>query len=147
MFKSKYAYGGEEAAKGRWRTIAHTLAKHAPGDKKEWEDKIYRLMWNGWLSPASPVLSNTGTDRGLNVSCSVGVVPDSYDGFYSALREPGLLSNVGFGCSADFSGIRPCSSAISAGGIASGVVPFIEDFAIMTSKMSLGGNRRGSTAS
>lgn len=147
MFKSKYAYGGEEAAKGRWRTIAHTLAKHAPGDKKEWEDKFYRLMWNGWLSPASPVLSNTGTDRGLNVSCSGGVVPDSIDGFYTALREQALLSKHGFGCSADFSGIRPRGSAISAGGIASGVVPVIEDFAIMTSKVSQGGNRRGSTAS
>lgn len=147
MFKSKYAYGCEEGAKGRWRTIAKTLAKHAPGDKQEWEDKFFNLMWRGWLSPASPVLSNTGTDRGLNVSCSGLVVPDSIDGFYTTLREQALLSKYGFGCSGDFSEIRPRGSAISGGGQALGVVPVIEDFAIMTSKVSQGGTRRGSTAS
>lgn len=147
MFKSKYAYGCEEGAKGRWRTIAKTLAKHAPGDKQEWEDKFFNLMWKGWLSPASPVLSNTGTDRGLNVSCSGLVVPDSIDGFYTTLREQALLSKYGFGCSGDFSEIRPRGSAISGGGQALGVVPVIEDFAIMTSKVSQGGTRRGSTAS
>lgn len=147
MFKSKYAYPGEDGAKGRWRTIAHTLAKHAPGDKQEWEEKFFNLMWRGWLSPASPVLSNTGTDRGLNVSCSGLVVGDSIDAFYSSLREQALLSKHGFGCSGDFSGVRPRGSLISGGGQASGVVPVIEDFAIMTSKVSQGGSRRGSTAS
>ncbi len=147
MFKSKYAYGGEEGAKGRWRTIAKTLSAHAPGDASEWEDKFCQLLWKGWLSPASPVLSNTGTDRGLNVSCSGGVVGDSVDSFYSSLREQALLSKHGFGCSSDFSSVRPRGSAISGGGQASGVVPVIEDFAVMTSKVSQGGNRRGSTAS
>ena len=147
MFKSKYAYEGEDGAAGRWRTIAKTLAQYAPGDKALWEQKFYLLLWNGWLSPASPVLSNTGTDRGLNVSCSGGVVGDSVDSFYTALREQALLSKYGFGCSGDFSSIRPRGSEISGGGKASGVVPVIEDFAIMTSKVSQGGTRRGSTAS
>lgn len=147
MFKSKYAYGTEQGVKGRFETISKTLAKYAPGCEKEWEEKFFNLLWKGWLSPASPVLSNTGTDRGLNVSCSGGVVPDSVDGFYTALREQALLSKHGFGCSGDFSSIRPRGSAISGGGQASGVVPVIEDFALMTSKVSQGGNRRGSTAS
>ena len=147
MFKSKYAYGTENAVLGRFQTISKTLSKYAPGDQKEWQDKFFQLLCNGWLSPASPVLSNTGTDRGLNVSCSGGVVPDSVDGFYTALREQALLSKHGFGCSGDFSSIRPRGSAISGGGQASGVVPVIEDFAVMTSKVSQGGNRRGSTAS
>ncbi len=147
MFKSKYAVGGEEAAKGRWKTIAKTLAKYAPQDGKDWEDTFFQLMWKGWLSPASPVLANTGTDRGLNVSCSGLVVGDSIDSFYSALREQALLSKYGFGCSGDFSSIRPRGSAISVGGKASGAVPVIEDFATMTAKVSQGGNRRGSTAS
>lgn len=147
MFTSKYSYGGEEGVKGRWRTIAKTLSKHAPGNAGEWEDKFFNLMWKGWLSPASPVLANTGTDRGLNVSCSGQTIPDSIDGFYSSLREQALLSKYGFGCSGDFSAIRPRGSAISGGGKASGVVPVIEDFATMTSKVSQAGTRRGSTAS
>ena len=147
MFKSKYSYGGEEGVKGRWRTIAKTLSQYAPGDVSEWEDKFFNLMWNGWLSPASPVLANVGTDRGMPVSCSGQYVGDSVDSFYSNLRESALLSKYGFGCSGDFSDIRPRGSSISTGGKASGVVPVIEDFAIMTSKISQGGNRRGSTAS
>lgn len=147
MFKSKYAVGGEEGAKGRWRVIAKTLSKHAPQDGKDWEETFFQLMWKGWLSPASPVLANTGTDRGLNVSCSGLVVGDSIDSFYSSLREQAILSKHGFGCSGDFSSIRPRGSSISVGGKASGVVPVIEDFAVMTAKVSQGGNRRGSTAS
>ena len=147
MFKSKYAVEGELGVKGRFETIAKTLAVHAPKDGRNWEEEFFNVLWKGWLSPASPVLSNTGTTRGLNVSCSGGYVGDSVDSFYTALREQALLSKHGFGCSGVFSDIRPRGSFISGGGAASGVVPVIEDFATMTAKISQGGNRRGSTAS
>ena len=147
MFSSKYAVPGEKGVKGRFKTIASTLSKYMVGKEKEWEKKFYYLMWKGWLSPASPVLSNTGTTRGLNVSCSGGYVGDSIDSFYSNLHEQAMLSKYGFGCSGYFGDIRPRGSAISDGGKASGVVPVIEDFATMASKVSQGSNRRGSTAS
>ena len=147
MFTQRYAYKGEAGVRDRWRTIARTLAPYAPGDTRDWEEKFFQLMWRGWFSPASPVLANTGTDRGLNVSCSGGVVPDSIEGFYEQLKEQALLSKYGFGCSGDFNGIRPRGSSISTGGKASGAVPVIEDFATMTAKVTQGGNRRGSTAS
>ena len=147
MFKAKYAYPGEDGVKGRWKTIAKTLSQYAPKDGTDWEKEFFDIMWNGWFSPASPVLANTGTDRGMNVSCSGGYVEDSIDGFYSALHEQAMLSKNGFGCSGYLGDIRPRGSSISKGGRASGVVEVIEDFAIMTSKVSQGGNRRGSTAS
>lgn len=147
MFKSKYAVEGEVGVKGRFETIAKTLATYAPKDGRKWEQEFFNVLWKGWLSPASPVLSNTGTTRGLNVSCSGGYVGDSVDSFYTALREQALLSKHGFGCSGVFSDVRPRGSFISGGGAASGVVPVIEDFATMTAKISQGGNRRGSTAS
>jgi hypothetical protein len=39
-----------------------------------WEEVILPLsffdyIWRGWLNLATPVLSNTGTDRGLPISC------------------------------------------------------------------------------
>ena len=147
MFKSKYAVEGELGVKGRFETIAKTLAVHAPKDGRDWEEEFFNVLWKGWLSPASPVLSNTGTTRGLNVSCSGGYIGDSVDSFYQSLREQALLSKHGFGCSGVFSDVRPRGSFISGGGAASGVVPVIEDFATMTAKISQGGNRRGSTAS
>ena len=35
------------------------------GREAEWEEKFFNEMWNGILSPASPALANTGTDRGM----------------------------------------------------------------------------------
>lgn len=144
MFKQKYAVDGEEAVYGRHRTIARTLARHLRGREEEWEEKFFNLLWNGILSPASPALGNTGTDRGMVVSCSGQVVDDSVDGFYKALHETAMLSKWGFGTSADFSNIRPRGAKISTGGKANGVVEVIEDFFTTAGKISQGGKRRGS---
>ena len=144
MFKEKYAYRGEDAVRGRHRTIAKTLARHMVGREDEWEEKFFNELWDGILSPASPALSNTGTDRGLMVSCSGQFVGDSVESFYSNLRETALLSKQGFGTSASFSAIRPRGTRISKGGKASGPVEVINDFFTAAAKISQGGNRRGS---
>ena len=144
MFKKSYAVQGEDALLGRHRAIAKTLAKHMIGREAEWEEKFFNEMWNGILSPASPALANTGTDRGMMVSCSGQYVGDDVDSFYSNMRETALLSKQAFGTSADFSSIRPRGSKISGGGTASGPVPVIEDFFTTAAKISQGGNRRGS---
>lgn len=144
MFKKSYAVPGEDALLGRHRRIAKTLAKHMIGREAEWEELFFNEMWNGILSPASPALANTGTDRGMMVSCSGQFVGDDVDSFYSNMRETALLSKHAFGTSADFSSIRPRGSSISGGGKASGPVPVIEDFFTTAAKISQGGNRRGS---
>lgn len=147
MFSTKYSVQGEAGVKGRFETISKTLSKYMVGAEKEWEDKFFNLLWKGWLSPASPVLSNCGTTRGLTISCSGGYVGDSIDSFYKSMHEQAMLSKYGFGCSGYFGDIRPRGSAISGGGKSSGVVPVIEDFALMASRVSQGSNRRGATAS
>jgi ribonucleoside-diphosphate reductase alpha chain len=144
MFKSKYAVDGEAAVYGRHRTIAKTLARHMKGREAEWEEYFFKELWDGILSPASPALANTGTNRGMVVSCSGQYVGDSVDSFYTNLRETALLSQMGFGTSADFSLIRPRGASISRGGNANGAVEVIEDFFTCASKISQGGNRRGS---
>lgn len=144
MFKKSYAVPGEDALLGRHRRIAKTLAKHMIGREAAWEELFFNEMWNGILSPASPALANTGTDRGMMVSCSGQFVGDDVDSFYSNMRETALLSKHAFGTSADFSSIRPRGSSISGGGKASGPVPVIEDFFTTAAKISQGGNRRGS---
>ena len=144
MFKKSYAVPGEDALLGRHRRIAKTLAKHMIGREAAWEEMFFNEMWNGILSPASPALANTGTDRGMMVSCSGQFVGDDVDSFYSNMRETALLSKHAFGTSADFSSIRPRGSSISGGGKASGPVPVIEDFFTTAAKISQGGNRRGS---
>ena len=144
MFKEKYAYKGEEAVLGRHRKIAKTLAIYMKGREAEWEEKFFNEMWDGILSPSSPALSNTGTDRGMMVACSGQVVGDSVESFYEGMKETALLSKEGFGTSANFSHIRPRGSAISKGGKANGAVDVINQYFDTVAKVSQGGNRRGS---
>lgn len=144
MFKEKYAYKGEMGLLDRHITIARTLARHMKGAETEWEDKFFHEMWVGILSPASPALGNTGTNRGMVVSCSGQEIQDDVESFYDNLKETALLSKQAFGTSGDFSKIRPRGSKISRGGKANGPVDVIEDFFTTSAKITQGGNRRGS---
>jgi ribonucleoside-diphosphate reductase alpha chain len=146
MFTSKYAVEGEHGLKGRHKTIAKTLASYMTGQEEYWEDKFFEIMWKGWLSPASPVLANTGTDRGLSVSCSGQYIADSVDSFYTNRHEAAMLTKHGFGCSGYFGDIRPRGTAISVGGKASGAVPVMNGFFQDASEVSQGSNRRGAFA-
>lgn len=146
MFKEKYAVPGEMAVLDRHITIARTLARHMRGAEAEWEDKFLHEMWTGILSPASPALANTGTNRGMVVSCSGQKVEDNVESFYDNLKETALLSKQAFGTSGEFSSIRPRGAKISKGGKANGPVDVINDFFTASRKISQGGNRRGSFA-
>lgn len=140
----------------RMSCIAEILARFVPypvGKKrrrefeKRWQDRFFSLMWEGILSPATPVLANVGRPhKGMSVSCSGQFVEDSVDSFFSNLRETALLSKNNFGTSADFSSIRARGSKTSAGGKASGPVPVMEQFFATASMVSQGGNREGSGA-
>jgi ribonucleoside-diphosphate reductase alpha chain len=145
LFKDKYTYGEDTTFRKRATTIARTLAKHTY-DPAKYEDKFFQLLWKGWLSASTPVLANTGTNRGLPVSCSGGVVGDSIEGFYSSRLETALLTKHGFGTSGYLGDIRPRGSAISVGGVASGVLPVIKGFVQDSQDVSQGSTRRGSFA-
>ena len=144
MFKKAYSVDGELAVLGRHRTIAKTLARHLGKHAAEYEEKFFHELWNGILSPASPALANTGTKRGMVVSCSGQVIGDSVYDFYTALRETAVLSKYGFGTSGDFSSIRARGSKFSDRGKANGASDVIDDFFTCASKISQGGTRRGS---
>lgn len=151
MFKGKYLNKGEEAFRGRAKTIAKTAASYLPDQfdnrsRKQWENLFYRNIWNGWTSCSTPVLSNTGTDKGMSVSCSGVYIGDSVDSFYKKLHENAILSKHGFGTSAFLGDIRGRGEIISRGGKASGTFPVFQDQNIMASKISQGGTRRGSVA-
>lgn len=147
MFKERYAVENEEGVKGRFQTIARVLSSYLPEKyQEEYKQKFFDLMWNQILSPASPVLANTGTDRGMNVSCSGQDVEDSVWGFYEAMQETAMLSKYGFGTSANMTNIRPRNSKISKGGTANGAKVVIDDFFTCATKISHGGMRKGSFA-
>tara|TARA_Y100000593_G_scaffold94032_1_gene191242 strand:+ start:42485 stop:44167 length:1683 start_codon:yes stop_codon:yes gene_type:complete len=144
LFKEKYQYQAVNP-KEQYMRIAGTLAAHTP-DPQEWKQKFFDLMWKGWLSPSTPVLANTGTTRGLPVSCAGSYVGDSVDAIYSAKHETAMLTKMGFGTAGYLGDIRPRGAAISVGGKSSGVLPVIEGFQKDMEYVAQGTARRGSWA-
>lgn len=150
MFRSKYTVAGQ-TIRQRYQTIASTAGALADemyprADATSWSDHFFTAIWNGWLSPSTPVLANLGTDRGLPVSCEGSYVEDSVWGFYESLKEAAILSQNGFGTSAYLGDIRPRGARFSDNGKANGVVPVFCNFVEMTNQISQGATRRGSWA-
>lgn len=148
LFKEKYLYGTDRAVRGQFERIAKTAAKHLKGTcfEKDAETKFFELLWKGWLSASTPVLANTGTERGMPVSCSGSTVEDSVHGFYSNLHEIAMLTKYGFGTASDFSSVRPRGTPISVGGKASGVLPVIKEHINSMRYIAQGSARRGAWA-
>jgi len=145
MFERKYAFKGE-TVKGAFERISNTLSKHYTVDTELAKEKFFDIMWKGFLAPSTPVMCNTGTNRGLVVSCAGSYTEDSIVGFYDSYKETAVLSQEGFGTSSYLGDIRPRGSSISRGGEADGVVPVIDSFIDVTSKVSQGNTRRGQCA-
>lgn len=146
MFKEKYMYETTDVA-GQFARIARTAASHLPESLREvGYGNFFELLWKGWLSPSTPVLANTGTNRGMPVSCSGGKVGDSIEGFYNHYREIAVLTKNGFGTSGDLSGIRERGSNISVGGKASGVLPVFKHLIQDMRDVAQGTARRGAYA-
>lgn len=162
MFMKRYLYEAD-TPREQFERIARTLADYAPTmispadsvsfksgqDVKDyWYDKFFNVMWNGYFACSTPLLANTGTDRGLPVSCSGGIpVPDSVEGFYDTAKEIALLTKEGFGTAVDVSAVRPRGSPFRGGGTANGALDVMKLMAETAGRVSQGSNRRGAVAS
>jgi len=56
---------GNESPRDAYTRVATTVAKRL--NRPELAETFFEYIWKGWLCLASPVLSNTGTDRGKNL--------------------------------------------------------------------------------
>lgn len=145
MFTRKYAYNGE-TVRGCFNRIATTLAKHVEHILPNAKDIFFELLWSGKLAGSTPVLSNTGTDRGDPVSCSGGDIGDSVLDFYEHFKEVAVLSKYGYGCSGYFGNIRHRGAPIATGGVADGPVEVLDRAFSTVKHISQGENRRGNYA-
>lgn len=137
LFSSKYTTKTEKDFKSVAKRISKCAAKWTD-NPEVWENKFFNVIWNGWLSCATPVLANMGTDRGCPVSCSGNFVSDSVYDFYETQKEVAVLSKNGFGTSSYLGSIRPRGTEIKSGGKASGVLPVLKDFVQLSRDISQG---------
>ena len=138
-----YCLPGETPKDAYWR-VATTVANRLK--KPEMADKFMKYIWNGWLNLASPVLSNTGSERGLPISCFGVDVADSIQDIGGKNLELMLLAKHGGGVGIGHNQIRPAGASITDNGTSDGVVPFIKmnDSTILATNQ--GSVRRGAAS-
>ena len=133
-----------ETPKDAYMRVANTVAKRLY--KPELADKFFQYIWKGWLNLASPVLSNTGTDRGLPISCFGIDVGDSIQEIGAKNLEMMLLAKHGGGVGIGINMIRPAGAKITGNGTSDGVVPFCKIYDSTILATNQGSVRRGAAS-
>ena len=138
-----YLLSGEKPKDAYWR-VATTAARRL--DKPQMATKFFDYIWKGWLNLATPVLSNTGTDRGLPISCFGIDVADSIQDIGTKNLEMMLLAKHGGGVGVGLNMIRPAGSNITQNGTSDGVVPFAKIYDSTILATNQGSVRRGAAS-
>ncbi len=138
-----YLLPGEKPKDAYWR-VCTTVAKRL--GKPQLATKFFDYIWKGWLCLASPVLSNTGTERGLPISCFGIDVADSIQDIGAKNLEMMLLAKHGGGVGIGINQIRPAGASITDNGTSDGVVPFCKIYDSTILATNQGAVRRGAAS-
>jgi ribonucleoside-diphosphate reductase alpha chain len=138
-----YLLAGEKPKDAYWR-VATKVAQRL--NKPQMASKFFDYIWKGWLNLASPVLSNTGTDRGLPISCFGIDVADSIFDIGNKNLELMLLAKHGGGVGIGINQIRPAGAPITGNGTSDGVIPFAKIYDSTILATNQGSVRRGAAS-
>lgn len=143
---------GKETLKDRYllpgETFQDLFARVAAAyaDDAEHAQRLYDYISQLWFMPATPVLSNGGTGRGLPISCYLNSVDDSLDGIVATWNENVWLASRGGGIGTYWGNVRGIGEPVGLNGKTSGIIPFIRVMDSLTLAISQGSLRRGSAA-
>ena len=138
--KDRYL-GLNESYQDLFARVASTYA-----DDNLHAQRLYHYISNLWFMPATPVLSNGGTKRGLPISCFLNEASDSLDGILDLWSENVWLAAKGGGIGSYWGNLRSIGEKIGKVGKTSGIIPFIKVMDSLTMAISQGSLRRGSAA-
>ena len=133
--------GQNESFQDLFARVASTYA-----DNNLHAQRIYNYISNLWFMPATPVLSNGGTERGLPISCFLNEAGDSLEGILDLWSENVWLAARGGGIGSYWGNLRSIGEKIGKVGKTSGIIPFIKVMDSLTLAISQGSLRRGSAA-
>ncbi len=116
------------------------------GEDQGHAQRLYDYISKMWFMPATPILSNGGTSRGLPISCFLNEASDSLDGIVDLWNENVWLASKGGGIGSYWGNLRSIGEKVGQNGKTSGVIPFIRVMDSLTLAISQGSLRRGSAA-
>ena len=115
-------------------------------DDQAHAQRVYDYISKLWFMPATPVLSNGGTGRGLPISCYLNSVSDSLEGIVAIWNENVWLASRGGGIGTYWGNVRGIGEPVGLNGKTSGIIPFVRVMDSLTLAISQGSLRRGSAA-
>lgn len=115
-------------------------------DDQQHAQRLYDYMSKLWFTPATPILSNGGTKRGMPISCFVNEINDSLKGIADIWMENVWLAARGGGIGSYWGHVRSINEKVGNNGKTSGIMPFIKVQDSLTLAISQGSLRRGSSA-
>jgi ribonucleoside-diphosphate reductase alpha chain len=118
----------------------------AYADDADHAQRLYDYISKLWFMPATPVLSNGGTGRGLPISCYLNSVDDSLEGIVNTWNENVWLASRGGGIGTYWGSVRGIGEPVGLNGKTSGIIPFVRVMDSLTLAISQGSLRRGSAA-
>ena len=124
--------------------FARVAAAYA--DDADHAQRLYDYISNLWFMPATPVLSNGGTGRGLPISCYLNSVSDSLEAIVGTWNENVWLASRGGGIGTYWGHVRGIGEPVGLNGKTSGIIPFVRVMDSLTLAISQGSLRRGSAA-
>jgi ribonucleoside-diphosphate reductase alpha chain len=124
--------------------FARVAAAYA--DDETHAQRVYDYISKLWFMPATPVLSNGGTGRGLPISCYLNSVDDSLEGIVGTWNENVWLASRGGGIGTYWGRVRGIGEPVGLNGKTSGIIPFVRVMDSLTLAISQGSLRRGSAA-
>jgi len=143
---------GKETLKDRYLLPGETFqdlfvrVASAYADDAAHAQRLYDYISKLWFMPATPVLSNGGTGRGLPISCFLNSVPDSLNGIVDTWNENVWLASRGGGIGTYWGNVRGIGEPVGLNGKTSGIIPFVRVMDSLTLAISQGSLRRGSAA-
>ncbi|HCM83641.1 MAG TPA: ribonucleoside-diphosphate reductase subunit alpha [Rhodospirillaceae bacterium] len=137
----RYLLPGDESFQDPFARVAMYYA-----DDSAHAQRMYDYISKLWFMPATPVLSNGGTERGLPISCFLNEANDSLDGIVGLWNENVWLAAKGGGIGSYWGNLRGIGEGVKGSGKTSGIVPFIKVMDSQTLAISQGSLRRGSAA-
>ncbi len=134
-----------ETPRQMYSRVAKAAASYY-ADADKWEHKFFNVMWQNWLCPSSPVLSNMGTNRGLSISCNSIHISDSVHSIFMKNHELAMLSKNGAGVGIYLGDVRARGTNISGNGKSDGIIGWCKNYDSTIVSVSQGSTRRGAAA-
>lgn len=145
--EDRYLLPGENFQKMFARVARHYADKDAEGNTDlAHAQRLYDYISLLWFMPATPILSNGGTNRGMPISCFLNETEDSLEGIVDLWNENVWLASRGGGIGSYWGNLRSIGEKVRGNGKTSGVIPFLRVQDSLTLAISQGSLRRGSSA-